>query len=261
MARRWHGGARTSLAGTRSPRRNRGERGAGDGNRTRMSSLEGWGSTIELRPRDPPGTAPPAGQGPARVRSSPVAYRLATAARTAATGTAATGTAAIARPDSTLSGRLSGCSEPIDGSLASRQMPTRGRAMSGARREPGSHGAKRAARTRLRRGRGRPPTRAADPSRRPEPPTRAADLSRRTVDRQAHPATSHPGNRKNERHPSAARAGAATARGRMNSSTALANPSSSLEAVTKVACFCTSGLALPIATLSPLRTNISTSFG
>jgi hypothetical protein len=25
--------------------------GAGDGNRTRVASLEGWGSTIELRPR------------------------------------------------------------------------------------------------------------------------------------------------------------------------------------------------------------------
>jgi hypothetical protein len=28
--------------------------GAGDGNRTRMTSLEGWSSTIELRPRGPP---------------------------------------------------------------------------------------------------------------------------------------------------------------------------------------------------------------
>src|SRR4051794_25333027 len=27
-------------------------RGAGDGNRTRMTSLEGWGSTIELHPRN-----------------------------------------------------------------------------------------------------------------------------------------------------------------------------------------------------------------
>ena len=26
--------------------------GAGDGNRTRMTSLEGWGSAIELHPRD-----------------------------------------------------------------------------------------------------------------------------------------------------------------------------------------------------------------
>ena len=26
-------------------------RGAGDGDRTRMASLEGWGSTIELHPR------------------------------------------------------------------------------------------------------------------------------------------------------------------------------------------------------------------
>jgi hypothetical protein len=29
-----------------------GAKRAGDGNRTRMTSLEGWGSTIELRPRD-----------------------------------------------------------------------------------------------------------------------------------------------------------------------------------------------------------------
>src|SRR5581483_2460678 len=28
--------------------------GAGDGNRTRIASLEGWGSTIELRPHAPP---------------------------------------------------------------------------------------------------------------------------------------------------------------------------------------------------------------
>ena len=27
---------------------------AGDGNRTRIASLEGWGSTIELRPPAPP---------------------------------------------------------------------------------------------------------------------------------------------------------------------------------------------------------------
>jgi hypothetical protein len=27
---------------------------AGDGNRTRMTSLEGWSSTIELRPQQPP---------------------------------------------------------------------------------------------------------------------------------------------------------------------------------------------------------------
>ena len=31
-------------------------RGAGDGNRTRVISLEGWGSTIELRPQDMVGT-------------------------------------------------------------------------------------------------------------------------------------------------------------------------------------------------------------
>jgi hypothetical protein len=29
------------------------ESGAGDGNRTRMASLEGWGSAIELHPRAP----------------------------------------------------------------------------------------------------------------------------------------------------------------------------------------------------------------
>ena len=27
--------------------------GAGDGNRTHVTSLEGWGSTIELHPQDP----------------------------------------------------------------------------------------------------------------------------------------------------------------------------------------------------------------
>ena len=32
----------------------RGYGGAGDGNRNRMTSLEGWGSTIELRPRAAP---------------------------------------------------------------------------------------------------------------------------------------------------------------------------------------------------------------
>ena len=30
------------------------EHGAGDGNRTRMTSLEGWGSAIELRPHELP---------------------------------------------------------------------------------------------------------------------------------------------------------------------------------------------------------------
>ena len=38
---------------------------AGDGNRTRMTSLEGWSSTIELRPQPPPNR-----------RLTPVAYRL-----------------------------------------------------------------------------------------------------------------------------------------------------------------------------------------
>ena len=38
---------------------------AGDGNRTRMASLEGWSSTIELRPQQPPNH-----------RLTSVAYRL-----------------------------------------------------------------------------------------------------------------------------------------------------------------------------------------
>ena len=38
---------------------------AGDGNRTRMTSLEGWSSTIELRPQQPPNH-----------RLTSVAYRL-----------------------------------------------------------------------------------------------------------------------------------------------------------------------------------------
>ena len=36
-----------------------GGRGAGDGNRTRTASLEGWSSTIELHPRGPAVTGPP----------------------------------------------------------------------------------------------------------------------------------------------------------------------------------------------------------
>jgi hypothetical protein len=32
---------------------------ADDGNRTRMTSLEGWGSTIELHPRDTPADVRP----------------------------------------------------------------------------------------------------------------------------------------------------------------------------------------------------------
>ena len=42
-----------------------GSKRAGDGNRTRMTSLEGWSSTIELRPQQPPNH-----------RLTPVAYRL-----------------------------------------------------------------------------------------------------------------------------------------------------------------------------------------
>ena len=50
--------------------------GAGDGNRTRMTSLEGWGSAIELHPRAV-GVRPP-DQGSARVtggRASELAVR------------------------------------------------------------------------------------------------------------------------------------------------------------------------------------------
>jgi hypothetical protein len=43
---------------------------AGDGNRTRMTSLEGWGSTIELRPQQSPRPEP------RTKRLSRVAYRL-----------------------------------------------------------------------------------------------------------------------------------------------------------------------------------------
>ena len=56
--------------------------GAGDGNRTRMASLEGWGSTIELHPHAPPrrsGLSVPAGSvwRPTRaVGHPPIAYAL-----------------------------------------------------------------------------------------------------------------------------------------------------------------------------------------
>jgi hypothetical protein len=36
------------------------DHGAGEGNRTLMTSLEGWGSAIELRPRDRRGDQIPA---------------------------------------------------------------------------------------------------------------------------------------------------------------------------------------------------------
>ena len=39
-----------------------GEGGAGEGNRTLMTSLEGWGSAIELRPRVPVGGVPAPGE-------------------------------------------------------------------------------------------------------------------------------------------------------------------------------------------------------
>jgi hypothetical protein len=51
---RWHGGLLSSAHETATEAAC-GNSGAGDGNRTRMTSLEGWGSTIELRPRDLPG--------------------------------------------------------------------------------------------------------------------------------------------------------------------------------------------------------------
>ena len=46
--------------------------GAGDGNRTRVISLEGWGSTIELRPQDMVGTTgfEPATSRPPAVRAT-----------------------------------------------------------------------------------------------------------------------------------------------------------------------------------------------
>src|SRR5476649_485624 len=49
------------------------------------------------------------------------------------------------------------------------------------------------------------------------------------------------------------------ARWKMNRSIALAKPSSRLLSVTKSAARCTSGVALPIAMLRPLRSNIATS--
>ena len=44
LRRRYRTRTRDTLTCTRTMR-------AGDGNRNRMTSLEGWGSTIELRPR------------------------------------------------------------------------------------------------------------------------------------------------------------------------------------------------------------------
>src|SRR5665648_58908 len=51
-------GAPTGMSGERSGRTHvcaPEATGAGDGNRTRMTSLEGWSSTIELRPQRPAG--------------------------------------------------------------------------------------------------------------------------------------------------------------------------------------------------------------
>src|SRR5690242_14765697 len=49
--------------------------GAGDGNRTRMTSLEGWGSAIELRPRRGLGS-PGVGAAHSAVCSAPWSARL-----------------------------------------------------------------------------------------------------------------------------------------------------------------------------------------
>src|SRR5665811_292023 len=54
----WPDGAQMGMARVRSGRthvRTPDASGAGDGNRTRMTSLEGWSSTIELRPQRPAG--------------------------------------------------------------------------------------------------------------------------------------------------------------------------------------------------------------
>ena len=47
---------------------------AGEGNRTLMTSLEGWGSTIELRPRTAP-ARPVWGSGQHVIMGSVLAYR------------------------------------------------------------------------------------------------------------------------------------------------------------------------------------------
>jgi hypothetical protein len=76
MARLWHDGPSTSNDTASHDRVVPSDLvlhgGAGEGNRTLMTSLEGWGSTIELRPRAAP--AQPV-RAPAST-SSRVAYRL-----------------------------------------------------------------------------------------------------------------------------------------------------------------------------------------
>jgi hypothetical protein len=55
VARVWHEGAVVRQVRLERISKNLSEQyrmGADDGNRTRMTSLEGWGSTIELHPRD-----------------------------------------------------------------------------------------------------------------------------------------------------------------------------------------------------------------
>jgi hypothetical protein len=62
---RGHASVPVRRRGSRAALTCEGNKRAGDGNRTRMTSLEGWSSTIELRPQQPPNH-----------RLTPVAYRL-----------------------------------------------------------------------------------------------------------------------------------------------------------------------------------------
>jgi hypothetical protein len=63
VARMWHDGCVHFATGRQSNTEkpaltSAGTMRAGDGNRNRMTSLEGWGSTIELRPHDLPAHPP-----------------------------------------------------------------------------------------------------------------------------------------------------------------------------------------------------------
>jgi hypothetical protein len=65
-ARVWHEGVVIRQARPEGISKNTIEQlkaGADDGNRTRMTSLEGWGSTIELHPRDASTSSVPARDG------------------------------------------------------------------------------------------------------------------------------------------------------------------------------------------------------
>jgi hypothetical protein len=59
--------------------------GAGDGNRTRMTSLEGWSSTIELRPQRRHKAPPSPGSVPSPARPHIQAGRIAVARAAAVT--------------------------------------------------------------------------------------------------------------------------------------------------------------------------------